>query len=475
MPLVGTIGAVAATTVAKPGPMRTELLVVRTDGVWRVPLESGSARRITGTGGAVAAAWAPSGRELAFERDGIISTINADGTGARTLLAGGEPAWSLDGRWLAFVRDGRVVVARRNGSAARAVTSGPTDGRPAWAPDGRRLAFVRDGMVSVVSVSGGPVTTLIAGTDPEWSPDGTRIAFAGATGVATAAVDGTDVRIVTLEAGSSSPVFSPDMSKVVAAREGNLTAYAADGATSALGAGTRVDVRRVPVRAELLPDLDQRPPSQVAVANIGGRYKLGFTSAVDNIGRGPVWIRGTRAGRTMTVRQLVRVAGGGRESHVDAGVLRYTWSSTHTHWHLIHFERYELRRARDFALVGRDRKSGFCLADHYGTARRARPGRPFFLGNCAQGAPGARTVEQGSSVGYTDRYPAHYHGQNVDLTGIPAGIYLLVHRANPDGWLRERTLRQQRSVGPAPAEPRGRRPARAAAPVVRGRRALLTG
>jgi hypothetical protein len=172
---------------------------------------------------------------------------------------------------------------------------------------------------------------------------------------------------------------------------------------------------------------------------MGGRYKLGFTSAVDNIGRGPVWIRGTRAGRTMTVRQLVRVTGGGLEAHVDAGLLRYTWSSSHTHWHLTHFERYELRRARDFALVGRDRKSGFCLADHYGTARRTRPAPPFFLGNCAQGAPGARRVEQGSSVGYTDRYPAHFHGQNVDLTGVPAGVYVLVHRANPDRWLRERS------------------------------------
>jgi hypothetical protein len=125
------------------------------------------------------------------------------------------------------------------------------------------------------------------------------------------------------------------------------------------------------------------------------------------------------------------------ESHVDAGLLRYPWSSTHTHWHLIHFERYELRRARDFALVGRDRKSGFCLADHYGTARRARPGRPFFLGNCAQGAPGARTVEQGSSVGYTDRYPAFFHGQDLVLTGLPAGRYVLVQTANPERRLRE--------------------------------------
>ena len=67
-----------------------------------------------------------------------------------------------------------------------------------------------------------------------------------------------------------------------------------------------------------------------------------------------------------------------------------------------------------------------------------RPGRPTFLGNCAAGAPGARTVEQGSSVGFTDRYPAHFHGQNVDLTRARPGIYVLVNRANPDGLLRER-------------------------------------
>ena len=439
LPLVGAIGVVTATTsAAEPGPTRTELLVVREDGVWRVPVQSAPARRVPGTSDAVAAAWAPSGRELAFERAGVVHAVNADGTGLRAIARGGEPAWSTDGRFLAFVRDGRIVVARRNGSAARAITAGPADARPSWAPDGRRLAFGRDGVISVVSSEGGPVAALLAGADPDWSVDGRRIAFAGAAGVATAAADGSDVRIVTLEAGATSPTFAPDMSLVVV-HNGSVTEYAPDGSARALGAGTRVDVRRVPVRAELLPDLDQRPPSRVAVARLGGRYKLGFASAVDNLGRGPVWIRGTRSGRTMTARQLVRVAASGVESHVDAGVLRYTWSSSHEHWHLIHFERYELRRASDFALVGRDRKSGFCLADHYGISGRVRPARPFFLGNCAQGAPGARTVEQGSSVGYSDRYPAHFHGQNVDLTGVPAGVYVLVHRANPDGWLRERT------------------------------------
>jgi hypothetical protein len=437
VPLAAGISVVTTTGAAGPGPMRTELLVVRDDGVWKVPIQSGPARRLPGTRGAVAAAWAPNGRELAFERDGVVYAINSDGTGARMLLRGGDPSWSPDGRRIAFVREGRIVVARRNGSSPVAITSGPTDMRPAWAPDGRRLAFVRDGVVSVVSSSGGPVSSLLAGSDPDWSRDG-RIAFASAAGVATAAADGTDVRLISLAAGSTSPAFSPDTSELVVIQEGNVIAYASDGAARALGVGTRLDVRRVPVRTELLPDLDQRAPRRIEVALIGGRYKLGFESSVDNVGRGPVWLRGTRVGRTMTVRQLVRVAGGGVESHVDAGVLRYTWSSTHTHWHLLRFERYELRRARDFSLVARDRKSGFCLADHYGLARRTRPARPFFLGNCAQGAPSARTVEQGSSVGYTDRYPSHFHGQNVELAGVPAGVYVLVHRANPDRWLRER-------------------------------------
>jgi Lysyl oxidase len=91
--------------------------------------------------------------------------------------------------------------------------------------------------------------------------------------------------------------------------------------------------------------------------------------------------------------------------------------------------------------VVRDRKSGFCLADHYGyAAARVRGfGAPFFRGNCGKGRPDLLWVQQGSSIGYTDRYPAHYHGQNVNVTGLAAGRYWLVHRANPNGRLRERT------------------------------------
>jgi hypothetical protein len=135
----------------------------------------------------------------------------------------------------------------------------------------------------------------------------------------------------------------------------------------------------------------------------------------------------------------VRRSDGSVRTYDEVGRLRYTPSPSHTHWHLLDFQRYELRTL-DGELVVRDRKSGFCLADHYGLARRRvqmfTGGR--FHGNCAASEPRALSVEQGTSIGFTDLYPAHFHGQNLELRGVPAGIYLLVHRANPTLQLEER-------------------------------------
>jgi hypothetical protein len=140
----------------------------------------------------------------------------------------------------------------------------------------------------------------------------------------------------------------------------------------------------------------------------------------------------------MSVQQLVRLSDGSVRSYDDAGRLRYTPESTHTHWHLLDFQRYELRSA-DGDLLVRDRKSGFCLADHYGQAARrvANFGGPRFLGDCAAYQPGVMSVEQGTSPGYTDLYPPHFHGQNLELRGLPEGTYVLVHRANAEERLEE--------------------------------------
>jgi hypothetical protein len=434
------VAAIAVVGPAARAPMRAELVVARADGLHR--LRPGvSDKRIAGTRHARAPAWAPNGRELAYERNGTVYIANRDGSGVRPLLAGSEPDWSHDGRFLVASRGGAIIIARRNGGAVRRLTAGPGDAHPTWSPDGRRIAFTRDGVVMVARASGADAAAVADGTDPAWSPDGTRIAFVSASGIASVRPGVGDVVLHTADPAHRSPSFSLDRSELVFASAGRLfTVPVAGGEPRALTAGTSADAAFVPSRAELLPDLDQRAPAKLGVSYTGGRYRLGFASAVDNVGAGPLWVRGIRSGPRMQMRglQLVRTSGGGTETHREAGTLRYTFSPAHSHWHLLDFVRYELRRASDFKFLVRDRKTGFCLGDHYGHARRVRPVRPFFRGNCGPGNRTLRRIDQGSSRGYTDRYSAHIHGQDVDLTGVRTGVYVLVHRANPQRLLRER-------------------------------------
>jgi hypothetical protein len=135
----------------------------------------------------------------------------------------------------------------------------------------------------------------------------------------------------------------------------------------------------------------------------------------------------------------VQLAGGGRRLDPDSGELKYVNSPPHHHWHFLGFDHYELRSVSDFKLLVRDYKSGFCIADHWGHALGVPAGPPRFLSDCEQFHPEARSVEEGSSVGYSDRYPAFFHGQQLDITKVPAGRYWLVHRANEDFHLRERS------------------------------------
>ena len=203
--------------------------------------------------------------------------------------------------------------------------------------------------------------------------------------------------------------------------------------------------------SEQLPDLDQAPPSKLSITRAGSAaepvYRLGFRSAVSNVGDGPLAIEAHRSGRgaeTMVADQIVDRDGAPREVVPDVGRLRYVVSSDHRHWHLLAFDRYELRRAGSGARLVRDRKTGFCLGDRYavrGPPPRATPPRAAYTSRCGLGAPGRLGMREGISVGYGDDYPAHLEGQYLPLTGLRAGRYVLVHRANPGRRLRERSYR----------------------------------
>ena len=445
------IATVAAAAAIRVEPRDARLLVESSSAIVAIAPD-GTSRRLIDD--ADDAAYSPDGTLVAFVRSGDLWLANADGSGQRRLastpnVAEWGPVWTPDGRSLLYTaavadrrqiriftlptgpsqrlaasageewspavsRSGRlafvstrggapaVYVAdlRGNGAVAFGTASSPDVHDLTWSPEGSRLAYTASG--AIVVDDGTTQSTLPGGERPVWSPSGTRIAFAGADGLDSVAADGSDLR--------------------------------------PLGTGLPLDWRVVPVGRPKFPNLVQRPPSDLVVMRSArGRWLLGFTSMIDNRGPGALWIRGARPARShvMLVRQLVQLAGGGVRALPDAGELHYVVAPPHYHWHFLGFDRYELHRAGDFALLVRDRKSGFCLADHWGTAVGMGHRPPRFLGNCDQYRPQAHAVEEGSSVGYTDRYPAFFHGQGLDVTKLKAGRYWLVHRANSDFHLRE--------------------------------------
>jgi WD40-like Beta Propeller Repeat len=103
--------------------------------------------------------------------------------------------------------------------------------------------------------------------------------------------------------------------------------------------------RPLPSVLELLPDLDQQPPSDLDVRPARRGFRLWFTSAADNVGVGPLIVNGRRSGTgtTMRANQRVRRTDGSLRTNPAIGKWRYNPSPDHSHWHLLHYQRYDLR------------------------------------------------------------------------------------------------------------------------------------
>jgi glucose/arabinose dehydrogenase len=201
-----------------------------------------------------------------------------------------------------------------------------------------------------------------------------------------------------------------------------------------------------PTGAERLPDLVQETPTNLVITRAGtgarASYLLGFRSAVSNVGDGPLIINGHRPGaqtRTMVADQVIERDGAPQEVVPGAGELRYVVSPDHRHWHLLGFERYELRRAGQLVAAVRDQKTGFCLGDRYAVTERPAAAAPkaVYTSRCGLGEPQLFGVQEGISVGYGDDYKARFEGQYLRLTGLAAGRYVLVHQVNADRRLHE--------------------------------------
>ena len=104
-------------------------------------------------------------------------------------------------------------------------------------------------------------------------------------------------------------------------------------------------------------------------------------------------------------------------------------------------------RAKGARLM-RDRKTGFCLGDRYRVAYPlpGRPSAPRFGERCGKGAPRLLAIREGISIGWGDNYNPHLEGQEFEVTSLPPGRYVLVHRVNPGRDFRRERLHRQRGV-----------------------------
>lgn len=200
--------------------------------IWVAAPDGRHARRVSprATGDSFSPSWSPDGRRLAFvgmsRHSGAfyaaLHVVNANGTELRRFrgaalsgTSGVSVDWSPDGAklvyaWLPDPRQLYVIPVR--GGRPRQLTRGEEASfAPRWSPDGRVIAFVRttscggscaNVAVATVGPTGhGPRRLVPHALDPSWSPDGRRLVFSLNGGIATAARDGSNLRVLTRRGG----------------------------------------------------------------------------------------------------------------------------------------------------------------------------------------------------------------------------------------------------------------------------------
>jgi len=175
----------------------------------------------------------------------------------------------------------------------------------------------------------------------------------------------------------------------------------------------------------LCPNLRIAPPSEIYAQKVGGRVLLRATSDVESRGKGPMELHGRRDGPgSMKTNQWIYKKGGGHIVLPSEAKLHFTYVGTYfggSYWKVHELANFELRRVGPDGAVGEvvrtSPKLNYCLRDLAHTRPGRRSPSHWVYPGCNQN-PFQDRVRLGTSVGWSDIYPAAYHQQWIDVAGL---------------------------------------------------------
>ena len=183
------------------------------------------------------------------------------------------------------------------------------------------------------------------------------------------------------------------------------------------------------------PDLAMAPLSEFRIQWVNGRRMLRFTGMIVNIGAGPFELQGVRnsTSEPMVMHQIVyqgsSPSGPIAQQYVTGAVAQYSGDG-HNHWHVQEIARYDLWGGPN---VVRGAKVGFCFldSDPYDLSLAGAPGGGYYRGSFCSTNPSVLSNRMGISIGWGDKYAWNVTWQWVDITGLPAGTYVVRAMADP--------------------------------------------
>jgi hypothetical protein len=202
----------------------------------------------------------------------------------------------------------------------------------------------------------------------------------------------------------------------------------------------------------LCPNLRIGPPAGLYETHPGGgRVLLRATSDVRSRGRGPIELRGRRSGpRSMRTNQRIYRVGGGHLTVPSGATLHFTDVGAYfggAYWKVHQLARFELRRVLKDGSRGpalrTSPKLNYCLRD----LERTRPGRRSPVARHYPGCnqnPYQDRITLGTSVGWSDIYPADYDKQWINVAGL-RGCFAFVMTVDPKHLLYESNERDNSS------------------------------